>query len=194
MRVKTENSFFGLLIFGLMSAGIGYFVAFHWGKEVLDNAKASEHWPSVEGKILSSRVVRPKGDDGASLYAASVGYAYRVDGQEYFSSRVWFGDGNQSSFSSGAKEVVARYPQGKVVRVHYNPAKPKLAVLEPGAFFSSYLIYGIGLLFFGIGLLVLLWAAFRILIVVGVLGGAAVLLLSRKRGGKAKRPPPPPQP
>lgn len=54
------------------------------------------------------------------------------------------------------------------------PAHPEVSVLEPGAFWSSYLVYGIGLLFLGIGLLLVGTLAIKLLFVTLVVGSRLV--------------------
>jgi hypothetical protein len=194
--------FFTNLFFGVVFTGVGYFLAFHVGQEILDNAHASEKWPYVVGRVVSSGVGSHihydssiRNHEGTRMYRASLAYTYTVDYQEYRSTKVWFGDGWSSSSSSGAEEVAARYPTGRLVNVYYNPENPKEAVLEPGAFFSSYLLFGMGLLFFGLGVMWLLYESLRILLGVGLVGGGIALwFVSRKKRRKIKQSSPPPPP
>lgn len=171
----------GALIFGGLFAVIGYFVAFHFGKSILDNAKASEKWPAVDGVIEQSEVVTSRGDDGDTMYAAEVLYKYTVDGREYQSDNVYFGGDYRSSSSSGAYEVVNRYPVGDTVKVHYDPDKPENAVLEPGVTWMSYLVYGIGLVFFIVGLLLVLGPICYLGLAALIVGGAASGAIGRRR-------------
>ena len=45
-----------LLVFGAIFAIVGYIVAFLYGKPLLEHAKASKEWPSVEGVVERSKV------------------------------------------------------------------------------------------------------------------------------------------
>jgi hypothetical protein len=89
------------------------------------------------------------------MYKAMVIYQYSLDGSEFESDRVWFGGGYSTNDWSAMQAVVREYPVGKKVTVHYSPDAPDEAVLQPGAFFSSYLLFGIGLTFAVIGSLML---------------------------------------
>jgi hypothetical protein len=170
-RRNRQSGTLGGLFLGSVLLVIGYFVAFVFGKPIVDKARASERWPTVEGRITTSEVQQHRGKKGKVTFSANVGYDYQVDGQKLLGDTVWFG-GNFSSSSSGlARQTVDRYPVGKQVRVSYDPAHPEVSVLEPGAFWSSYLVYGIGLLFLGIGLLLVGTLAIKLLFVTLVVGG-----------------------
>ncbi|MCL4678148.1 MAG: DUF3592 domain-containing protein [Alphaproteobacteria bacterium] len=169
-RNRQAGTLGGLILGGVLLV-IGYFVAFSFGKPIVDKAKASERWPTVEGRITTSEVQQDRGNKGKVMFSANVGYDYQVDGQKLLGDTVWFG-GNFSSSSSGlARQTVDKYPVGKQVRVSYDPAQPEVSVLEPGAFWSSYLVYGIGLLLLGIGLLIVGSLAVKLLFVTLVVGG-----------------------
>jgi hypothetical protein len=143
------------LIFGALFIVAGYFAGFHFGKPILDQAKQSANWPTVEGKIESSEVTQRHDDKGTS-YSADICYSYPVKDRTYKSSRIWYGGGFSSSSSGEFYRLVDRYPKGKVVAVHYDPEHPEEAVLEAGAFFTSYILYVVGWVFLVIGVLVLL--------------------------------------
>jgi hypothetical protein len=168
----------GGLIAGCLLLVVGYAVAFMWGKPIVDKAKASERWPSVEGRITTSRIKQNRNSDGKVMYSADVSYDYEVDSQKRMGDSVWFGGDFSSSSSGSARQTVAKYPVGAQVRVHYDPANPEVSVLEPGAFWSSYLVYGIGLLLLGIGVLLVASLAMKLLfaglVVAGVLGSRLV--------------------
>ncbi|REJ86770.1 MAG: DUF3592 domain-containing protein [Planctomycetota bacterium] len=141
---------------GLSFATAGYVVAFYVGWPIVENAQASQNWPVASGAVTDSRVTTSQSDE-STLYRAEVLYSYEVDGREYSSDVVWFGGNSSTSRRSGPAETVARYPVGAEVKVHYNPADPAVAVLEPGAYFSTYSLFGTGLLCLTIGILLLFW-------------------------------------
>jgi hypothetical protein len=88
------------LILGPIFAIVGYVVAFHLGKPILDNAAASKNWPSVNGAIVESNVSTRR-SDGKTMYSPNISYKYSVDGKEYRSSTIYFGDDGSSSSNSG---------------------------------------------------------------------------------------------
>ena len=90
MMRRQQSGPIGGLIFGLLFAVIGYFVAFTFGKPILDDAKASRDWPSVPGVITRSAVAT-KRSDGKTMYSFDVVYRYQVEGRELTCSNVFFG-------------------------------------------------------------------------------------------------------
>ncbi len=155
------------LIFGIIFLGAGIGLSY-WGYGMLQEAKASENWPSVTGTILSSDVSSHRSTSGSgskkktsTVYEASISYKYEVDGKSYTSSRITAGDYSSSS-SKRAYRMVNKYPKGSNATVYYNPDEPYISVLEPGTTFMSYLPFGMGLLFGFVGIMVFLGGIFRI--------------------------------
>lgn len=159
---KKQNTktglFFGAIIFG----GLGIFLLFTWVQN-LQMARSSKSWPAVQGVVVSSNVVRvldstdKKGKRHYS-YKGLVKYSYSVEGQNYLSSRISFGDYSTSS-PDHAERIVANYPEGKKVRVYYDPNFPVHAVLERSAGFGNFIRVLIGFLFL-LGGIVLLFTFF----------------------------------
>jgi hypothetical protein len=164
--VRRRNSLVGMLLVGAVFAGAGYFVAFRVGKPTLEDAQASERWPTTNGIIESSKVVRSRDGDGGTLFGADVVYSYSIADGEYQSSRIGFGKDFKSSDSSRAYETINRYPKGKEVEVSYHPDRPEVAVLEPGVSFGSYAPYIFGWIFLIVGCLILVSPLLKILFVV----------------------------
>jgi hypothetical protein len=89
-------------------------------------------WPSVQGTVLSSTTERvEKRQDGRTsiLYAPVVEYGYRVHEVDYVSRQIKLGVGVSGS-QAYAEKIAARYPLGRQVDVHYEPANPSNAALE----------------------------------------------------------------
>lgn len=164
--MKKKSSLVGMLILGAVFAGAGYFVTFRIGKPMLDDAKASERWPTTSGIVESSEVVRSRDSEGDTLFGADVVYSYTVDDREYESSKIGFGKDIKSSNSSRAYETINRYPKGKEVTVSYDPDRPEVAALEPGTSFGSYAPYVFGWVFLIAGCLMLAGPLLKILFVV----------------------------
>jgi hypothetical protein len=141
------TSFF-LLIF--MAVGIGLSI---WGWTVLQDARASESWPTTSGEILSANVRIDNDDDGTS-YFGDVSFRYVVNDSVYTSDNVSFGQYGSSN-RGRAEDIVAKYPVGSQVTVYYDANDPQTAALEPGVTWSSYLLLGMGALFTCIPLIVL---------------------------------------
>ena len=138
------------VLFALIGGGVGFFI----GKPILDNAKASESWPSVPGRVIESEVERRR-NDGKTTYSALVVCEYTVNGEQLECDDIWFGQYSTSDRSE-IGNIVRQYPVGQQVDVFYSPDDPTIAVLQPGVTTSSYLVFGIGMLFLGIGSLMVI--------------------------------------
>ena len=158
MKPKSLSIIILLLIGGVFTT-IGIVVGLVFGKPILDQAKASEQWPQTPGGVLESELVESR-DDGSTTYGAHVVYRYNLDGGEFESDRIWFGGDYSTSNRSEMFEVVKKYPVGQAVTVFYSPDKPSEAVLMPGAYTSSYVLFAIGMVFLVIGSLLLLGFVF----------------------------------
>jgi hypothetical protein len=148
-----------LLLLGGVFTTIGIVAGLVFGKPILDNAKASEQWPQTQGEVLESELHESRGDDGTT-YAAHVIYRYSLNGGEFESDRIWFGGDYSTSNRSEMFEIVKMYSVGQAVVVYYSPDDPTEAVLMPGAYTSSYLLFAIGVVFMAIGSLLLVGFAF----------------------------------
>ncbi len=109
----------GFFVIGLILLAFWYFLR--------RRASKTMRWPSVNGRIIDSRLVEGRDSDGDRTLTASVIYAYEVAGAQLQGNSIAVGGG-----SGNPKQIVARYPAGAEVQVFYDPAKPKSAVLEPG--------------------------------------------------------------
>ncbi len=176
---RKGNSFVGGLIVAAAFLGIGYLVAFVFGKPILDDAWASSEWPSVAGTIKESEV-RQERHEGKLHHSAGIHYEYQIDGQTLGGDTVWFGGNFSSTDSGSARKTVNRYPVGEQVDVYYNPEDPTNSVLEPGAHLSSYAVFGIGLAFLFVGVVVAGSLAFKI-IAGGAMVGAVVFAGKRRQ-------------
>ena len=84
---------------------------------------AIRDWPSVDGRIVSSGLVR---DDDKSSQYARVLYSYSVAGAPQTGSRIALAGGGERS----ARAAVDYYRPGNPVQVFYDPRKPSSSVLE----------------------------------------------------------------
>lgn len=108
--------------------GGGFFVALglYLLKHSLDSLKLfkeSQSWPKVSGRVLKSELVKFK--NSHSLF---VSYQYQAGGKKYESNRIalWTLGGEFSV------KFASEFKLGEACEVHYNPRKPKQAVLIPG--------------------------------------------------------------
>jgi len=100
------------ILFGLLSAASS-FSDFRSGQQSL-------LWPTTEGEI--TRSVRRRGNRKLK----SLEYQYTVNATSYVATRVAF------MRTPYVKPIYKTYRTGQRVSVHYDPADPGRAVLEPG--------------------------------------------------------------
>jgi len=168
MALRTRQAGPGTtLILGIVFV-IGGFFAMKFGQKTMDQAKASLDWPSIQGKIVHSDVAR-KRSDNKTMYSADIIFSYAVNGRKYESNQRRIGGSSSSSNSSSAYKIVNKYPEGQAVEAYYNPEAPEEAVLEPGAFLESRILWYIGIVFFVIGILMTAGIIFKILLIGGFL-------------------------
>jgi len=114
--------------------------------------KAAETWLTVTGSVLSSDVTihRSHSSKGYTTvsYMPKVTYEYQVNGQKYIGDGIGFG--NATYGKQKADNIAAAYPQGSQVDIHYNPADPSKAVLEPKSVGGGNLI-ALGIIMIAVG-------------------------------------------
>lgn len=160
------------LIIGVALAATGSMVTLWLGKPLRDEAVASASWPTTDGRIVRS-TLQQRRDDGAWQHTAEIDYEYEVAGTSFMGTRAWIGDDYWSSPGSEFRDAVQRYPVGRQVNVHYDPAEPARSVLEPGATWSSSIGYFVGLGLLIGGSLMLLAAIAPLLIMIVALAGSS---------------------
>lgn len=137
---------------GIFTAVGGGLLVF-WTIPTLIKAQASVRWTETPCTVISSRVKTHSGDDGTT-YSVDIFYRYAVAGKDYKSNR-YDHFGGSSSGRAGKVRVVEKYPPGAQAVCFVNPDDPTEAVLRPGLGWSA--LFGlIPLVFFGVGLVVLL--------------------------------------
>lgn len=105
-----------------------------YGLRQRQRASAAEQWPAVEGRLLSADVGRHSSRSKYGLnvwYVPEIEYEYSVGGVRFTSRRISFGS---PSFNTreGAESVLRQFGTVGAVPVHYDPNKPKDAVLAAG--------------------------------------------------------------
>ena len=106
----------------------------------------SQSWPTVEGRVLSSEIEVSKSttrdratgrDRLTTSYHGRVCYEYVVSGQTFASDCISYK--TRGGSPEQAYMVIAAYPVGSTVTVHYNPAKPAESVLETGVVWDNFM-------------------------------------------------------
>ena len=114
-------------------------------------ALKSRRWPRAEGRVVDSRL-HLGGMSRVEDDSALIEYEYQIGGVRYTSRRLDYA-GRGAGWS--ARRVLARYSEGDVVGINYDPADPARAVLQPGMSIGNVLRLLVGLAVLGIGLLFL---------------------------------------
>ena len=103
---------------------------------------ASTSWPAADGRVVYSHART------GSAYETMLWYEYFLDGRRYLASNYRNG-GNASPLRSVAESAAKRYPEGRAVKVYYNPANPAEALLEPGVWWGNFVAPIVGAILLG---------------------------------------------
>lgn len=117
-----------------------------WGWIVLARGRRTRAWPAVDGAITRSAT---QDDDTLPVIA----FRYHVNGTAH-DGMFRFPGGTQPSPELTAA-MLAKFPAGATVKVHYDPAHPDHATLEPGPARGDWLILALGIIatLFGVAFL-----------------------------------------
>jgi hypothetical protein len=92
--------------------------------------RASQTWPSTQGKIESVTIRRTRRGNG-SRRKVHVKYDYAVNETSFRGSWLRYGYFG-TLFDDDADDVANSYPPDSPVTVHHHPRRPSMSVLEPG--------------------------------------------------------------
>lgn len=137
------------MIVGLfMALGVAGLV---WGAVGAISALRTSAWPTAGGTIIESAVVTYETRGGhrdrinETMYSAKVVYEYNAMGKTRRGNTVRMNQIDTSDIAD-VKRIVAHYPKGKSVTVHYDPDQPdRASVLETGVGPGVVLPIGFGL-------------------------------------------------
>jgi len=144
---RKKRQRYGMLLFLL-----GGILIFYKGSHDVYYSLRTYTWPSVEGKIVFSRVERVWHPGQSPTYYPQIQYVYLVEGKEYRGKVVFFSEYGTGS-TAGAQATIDKYPEGKIVAVYYNPKDPQNAVLERGLHWPSFALILFGLIFGAVGVI-----------------------------------------
>ena len=120
----------------------------------LQLASASARWPTASGTVTASDVIEEEFEDTNSdtsrirkihRYQVDLRYAYQVGKYDFTGLAPNWGWTGIYGMREAAEKAAALYTRGQPVVVHYDPAQPGNAVLEPGSRKGSMapLIFGL---------------------------------------------------
>ena len=108
-----------------------------WGWTIIARGRRTLRWPSAEGTISRCTV-----SDDDSL--PQIEFSYHVAGHDYRCEQA-FPSGTTPSPQLVASYVL-KYPVDAKVTVHYDPARPEHATLEPGLARGDWMILVLGVI------------------------------------------------
>jgi Protein of unknown function (DUF3592) len=113
-----------------------------------------KNWPATGAEIIHSEAEIPptRISEAEPDCRVNIRYRYRVDAKDYEGDRLRSG-APAAMMQEAAEALVARYPVGAKVNIHYDPKHPSHAVLDGAHQASSGLIVAI-LMFGSIGAVV----------------------------------------
>jgi hypothetical protein len=120
----------GAMLFPIIAAALSHAIF------ELASARLSTRWPAVEGRVTDSAIKPVEQSRRAWIgwetyytYQPTVAYAYEAAGRPYNNDLIAFG---LESFDTReeAEAILAGYPKGAPVRVHYDPDDPQSSVLQ----------------------------------------------------------------
>ena len=124
----TDHLFLQFAVgFALCALASGLILA---GRLSIRRAAESEAWPAVDGIIIESTVAAKR--EGRQLYRPMVRYRYEVGGECYEGSRIQWAAREGFRKYTRARRMLDRYRAGSAIKVHYDPSRPGMAVLQPG--------------------------------------------------------------
>jgi hypothetical protein len=158
---------------------VGGLAASFYGWRNVSRSLASTDWPSVDGKIIDSRVEEEKvkrtgsGSNKTPLnqkrYQPKVDYTYSVNDKSFKGTRISYSDhgylgkskkitimgvtrySSNADAKAGALKIAQKYPKGKKVTVYYMPDNPAESLLEPGFSYKVFSWPLAGVVMLGIG-------------------------------------------
>jgi hypothetical protein len=137
-----------MLTVGLVGLlGLYFFLT---GARRIQLAVTSTKWPTTSGKVVSSETTRDVSTYRRSstvTFDTRTAIHYSVNGQEYTTDVLRFGQALGSGDKSDAALQRLRYPAGKDVPVSYDPVHPAIAVMKPGLHAEAFWLPGAGLAF-----------------------------------------------
>ncbi len=139
-----------MTLFALPFAGVGCFMAYLVGSELVD-ASAMRSWQPVDA-TLESAGYRTKTGDDSTTYEAYARYTYRYDLETYTGTRVGIASGadNIGSYQRDTgNRLSAALGNGGTITVYVNPDAPWSAVIDREPRWGLIVFKGVFALVFG---------------------------------------------
>jgi Protein of unknown function (DUF3592) len=156
---KTDDNWIVRLLIGIAIVVMGLYFAVNQIPAITTGLQ-SQSWSVTTATVFSSRWLthHATGDEynqeyegKGYMHTPEITYSYTVQGRKFTSGRYQFGDTGRR-YVNDIKNIVARYPVGRIVRVTYNPNNPSQSVLEPGVNGMSWFMLAVGLATIALGM------------------------------------------
>jgi hypothetical protein len=134
-----------LIIFSMMT--VGGILLILWQQSLVREGLSRRSWPTVTGTVVSADIT------GNRAYNPKITCRYQVSGKNYLlvTDLHTPAFGRKRARHQTAEIIIAEYPPGSHITVHYNPVQPGQACIRPGPFWNNYLLLTLGLFAFGGG-------------------------------------------
>lgn len=142
-----------IIVYGALAIGLlfgGYLSCL--GARNIWRGWASARWPKTTGIVTSSATESTTTVDQSTGrtdvdYSATLAFRYNVNGRDYTTQLLAFGQTLGSGDPTEAQLRHLRYPAGAEASISYNPADPSIAAVEPGFHAASLWLVIAGLAF-----------------------------------------------
>lgn len=101
------------------------------GGDVVDYMR-SNNWEQAEAVVTNVDIIESRDEDGTT-YRPVVEYEFRVDGQNYFGNRPYFGGNILTGDGIGARNFAAQFEVGDDILVYFDPNNPSDSVINRDA-------------------------------------------------------------
>jgi hypothetical protein len=114
----------------------------------IDQFLEMRKWPTVEAKIISSRV------EGQRAFHPEIIYEYAVSGETYTGTTDMGvpGFGTKANRLNVASTNVVHNPVGKIITVHYDPHNPSNSQLRIVPTYTTFILLSVASMLLGTGL------------------------------------------
>jgi hypothetical protein len=103
----------------------------------LESSQALREWPAVEGRIVGQSRLQET-FDRRPYGTAHVTYEYAVDGRTHRGALAY-----DAEPLADVRDMLARYPVGATVTVHYSPEAPGRSFIEARAVGNTVVRFGL---------------------------------------------------
>lgn len=127
----------------------------YYGIHLYKKAKAQKEWPTTEGIIKVSEVIKIPGAGSRhsrTYYKPKIIFEYSVFDFVYQSDKISLSKYSHSGNRPAAEKLVAKYPVNEKVIVYNDPDNPETGILVPGKLtdITTSITLGIALIIGGI--------------------------------------------